>query len=82
LLAFWREEDRTLIVGDGPINLSSNPDNPRWLHMPRQLHHDPEAAVSSRWRMTELEPALVVSTHGYPVRNLDKWIAGVRTVPH
>lgn len=82
LLAFWREEDRTLVVGDGPINLSTDPENPRWLHMPKKLHHDPAAAVASRWKLAELKPRLVVSTHGYPVSNLEAWIEGVRTVPH
>ena len=82
LLAFWRESDRTLVVGDGPINLSADPTNPRWLHMPKKLHHDPSKAVASRWRMTELEPDLIVSTHGYPVRGLDRWVEGVRTVVH
>jgi glyoxylase-like metal-dependent hydrolase (beta-lactamase superfamily II) len=82
LLAFWRETDRTLVVGDGPINVSSDGHNPKWLHLPRKLHHNPEAAIASRWRLTELEPELIVSTHGYPVRSLKKWIEGVRTVSH
>jgi hydroxyacylglutathione hydrolase len=82
LLAFWRKADRTLIVGDGPINLSTDPTNPRWLHMPKKLHHDPKRAVASRWRMAELEPDLIVSTHGYPVRGLDRWLDGVRRVVH
>jgi hydroxyacylglutathione hydrolase len=82
LLAFWRAADRTLVVGDGPINVSSDAHNPKWLHLPRKLHHNPEAAVASRWRLAELEPELIVSTHGYPVRSLEKWIEGVRTVSH
>jgi hydroxyacylglutathione hydrolase len=82
LLAFWRESDRTLVIGDGPINLSSDPADPRWLHMPKKLHYDPESAVASRWRMTELKPELIVSTHGYPVRGVERWIQGVRTVVH
>lgn len=82
LLAFWREADRTLVVGDGPINLSSDPTKPRWLPMPKRLHADPEAAVASRWRMVSLEPELIVSTHGYPVRGLDRWTDGVRTTVH
>lgn len=82
LLAFWREADRTLVVGDGPINLSTDPENPWWLHMPKKLHHNPAEAVASRWRLAELRPELIVSTHGYPVRGLDTWVQGVRTVPH
>lgn len=82
LLAFWREADRTLIVGDGPINLSKDEHNPRWLRLPKELHNDPEAAVIARKKLTELRPDLIVSTHGYPVRSLDKWIDGVQTVAH
>jgi hydroxyacylglutathione hydrolase len=82
LLAFWRAADRTLIVGDGPINLSTDPTRPRWLHLPAKLHHDPTAAVESRKRLEELEPEFIVSTHGYPVRGLDRWAKGVRTVTH
>jgi hydroxyacylglutathione hydrolase len=82
LLAFWRASDRLLIIGDGPINLSRDTANPRWLRLPRKLHNDPEAAVASRSRLTELEPRLVVSTHGYPVSDLAKWKEGIRTVPH
>lgn len=82
LLAFWREADRTLLVGDGPINVSSDSANPRWLPLPKRLHNDPVAAGASLWRMTRLQPELVVSTHGYPVRSLDRWIEGVRAVVH
>lgn len=79
LLAFWREADRTLVVGDGPINLSGDPTRPRWLRLPAGLHHDPAQAVDSRRRLAELGPELVVSTHGHPVRNLDRWVEGAAT---
>ena len=82
LLAFWREADRVLVVGDGPINLSTDPSHPRWLRMPTKLHHDPAQAVASRMRLTELRPALVVSTHGYPVDDIDAWVHGIRTIVH
>ena len=82
LLAFWRPEDRTLIVGDGPINISTDAHRPRWLRLPKKLHNDAEAAVTARKKLTSLEPDLIVSTHGYPVRSLDRWIDGVRTVAH
>lgn len=75
LLALWRRADRTLVVGDGPINVSTDPDRPRWMPLPAMLHHDPAAAVSSRRRVLDLEPALIVSTHGLPVRNLERWRA-------
>lgn len=79
LLAFWRAADRTLVVGDGPINVATDPTRPRWLRLPAGLHHDPATAVASRRRLEQLEPDLVVSTHGHPVRGLDRWAQGVRT---
>lgn len=82
LLALWRETDRTLVVGDGPINVSPDPTSPRWLPLPKRLHHNPTEAVASRWRLSELRPELIVSTHGHPVRGVEHWIAGVRKVSH
>jgi hypothetical protein len=41
VLALWRADDRTLVVGDGPINLSTDPAEPRWLRMPKGLHPRP-----------------------------------------
>jgi hydroxyacylglutathione hydrolase len=80
LLAFWREADRTLVVGDGPINVSSEPGNPRWLPLPDKLHQNPAEAVASQRRLAELRPELIVSTHGYPVDDLDAWVQGIRPV--
>jgi hydroxyacylglutathione hydrolase len=72
-LALWREEDRVLIVGDGPVNVSADPRSPRWLPLPRGLHHDPATADASRRRLGELRPSLVVGLHGRPVAAPDAW---------
>jgi hydroxyacylglutathione hydrolase len=80
LLAFWREADRTLLVGDGPINVSSDPGNPRWLRLPDALHQNPAQAVASQRRLADLRPQLIVSTHGYPVDSLDAWVKGIRPI--
>lgn len=82
LLAFWREVDRVLIVGDGPMNISADPTSPRWMRLPTSWHHQPSTAITSRWRLAELEPDLVISTHGRPVRGLDRWMEGVRAHAH
>jgi glyoxylase-like metal-dependent hydrolase (beta-lactamase superfamily II) len=66
-LVLWREEDRVLVVGDGPVNLSRT--GVRWLHLPRSLHADPHQARVSRRRLAELEPSLVVPVHGHVVRD-------------
>ena len=41
-----------------------------------------EAALAAGIALTELRPALVVSTHGYPVDDIDAWVHGIRTVVH
>ncbi|WP_433028866.1 MBL fold metallo-hydrolase [Actinomycetospora sp. CA-053990] len=33
-LALWRAGDGVLVVGDGPVNVSSDPTSPRWLPLP------------------------------------------------
>lgn len=71
--------DRRLKEG---INLSTDPYKPKWAYVPKKWHCDPDAAVASRRRLTELKPDLIVSTHGYPVRSLERWAEGVRTVAH
>ncbi len=73
-IALWREEDRVLIVGDAPVNLSRDPGAPRWMRMPRSLHHDADQVRHSRRRLAQLEPALVVPVHGYPISNTFAWI--------
>ena len=80
LIAFWRESDKTLIVGDGPINLSKDPDHPRWLRLPGMLDYDPAAAIDSRRRLADLEPTLIISTHGHPIWGVDRWLKGVDAV--
>jgi glyoxylase-like metal-dependent hydrolase (beta-lactamase superfamily II) len=72
-VALWRPDDRVLVVGDGPVNLSTDPTSPRWLHLPRSLHHNFEQVRRSRQRLAGLEPALVVPVHGHPIRNPRAW---------
>lgn len=76
-LALWREADRVLVVGDGPVNASRDPRSPRWMPLPAGLHHDPATAVASRRRLAALRPELVVSLHGHPVAAPDRWAAAV-----
>ena len=73
-IALWRAEDRVLVVGDGPVNLSADPAAPRWVGLPRSLHHDAEEVRASRRRLAELEPALVVPVHGHPVSDTAAWV--------
>lgn len=67
-------------MGDGPINLSKDPDHPRWLRLPDMLDYDPAAAIESRRRLADLEPKLIISTHGHPIWGVDHWLKGVDAV--
>jgi hydroxyacylglutathione hydrolase len=82
-LALWRADDRVLVVGDGPVNVSSDPTAPRWLPLPRGLHDDPPGADASRRRLAALRPALVIAMHGRPVASPDAWAraVGARSSP-
>ncbi len=72
-IALWRAADRVLVVGDSPVNVSRSASAPRWVHLPRSLHSDPDQVRASRRRLAELRPALVVPVHGHPVADADAW---------
>lgn len=76
-IALWRAEDRVLVVGDAPVNRSADPARPRWVHLPRSLHHDADQVRGSRRRLARLEPALVVPVHGHPVADTSAWVRAV-----
>ena len=44
------------------------------------LDYDPAAAIESRRRLAELEPKLIISTHGHPIWGVDRWLQGVDAV--
>lgn len=71
-IALWRAEDGVLVHGHGPVNLGS-PTRPRWLTLPRALNDDHHAAATSRRRLVDLGPRLVVSTHGAAAHVDDGW---------
>lgn len=71
-IALWRADDRVLVVGDGPVNIGSR-SRPRWFVLPRGLNDDLGAAATSRRRLVDLDPALVVSVHGAVGTADDGW---------
>ncbi len=77
-IALWREQDRVLVVGDGPVNRSPDRSAPRWGRLPRSLHHDPVRVRDSRRRLAALRPALVVPVHGHPVTDTGAWVRVMR----
>jgi hydroxyacylglutathione hydrolase len=73
LIALWRESDRVLVVGHGPVNVSRDGASPRFVHMPKGLDEDPAGQRAAETRLGRLRPAVVVSAHGHPVRDADAW---------
>jgi hydroxyacylglutathione hydrolase len=68
-VAYWRESDRVLVIGDVLTNI--NPMTGRvGLHEPlRAFTPDPARNRASARRLAALEPALVVFGHGPPLRD-------------
>jgi glyoxylase-like metal-dependent hydrolase (beta-lactamase superfamily II) len=68
-VAFWRESDRTLVLGDVLNNMNVTTGRrglyePKWFFTP-----DPGRNRESIRRVAALEPALVVFGHGPPLRD-------------
>ncbi|HYM45861.1 MAG TPA: MBL fold metallo-hydrolase [Solirubrobacteraceae bacterium] len=71
-VAFWRESDRTLILGDVLNNMNVMTGIPG-LHEPPELFTpDPARNRESARRLAELRPALACFGHGAPLRDPDK----------
>jgi hydroxyacylglutathione hydrolase len=73
-IAFWRESDRVLILGDVLNNMDVLTGIPG-LHAPKPfLTPDPARNLESARRLAELEPALVLFGHGAPLRDTRKFV--------
>jgi glyoxylase-like metal-dependent hydrolase (beta-lactamase superfamily II) len=73
-LAFWRESDGVLVLGDVLTNMNVLTGLPG-LHEPKPyLTPDPEENRRSAKRLGPLEPKLVVFGHGPPLRDTRKFV--------
>jgi hydroxyacylglutathione hydrolase len=80
-VSFWRESDRTLILGDvlNGMNLITTIPG---LHEPVGIFTpDPERNRQSAKRLGELEPALVCFGHGPPLRDTRKFVDFCASLP-
>jgi hydroxyacylglutathione hydrolase len=68
-VAFWRESDRTVVVGDVLFNMSLLTTAPGLREPPRILTRDPERNRDSARRLAALEPELALFGHGPPLRD-------------
>jgi glyoxylase-like metal-dependent hydrolase (beta-lactamase superfamily II) len=80
-VAFWRESDRVLILGDVLANIDTvtgipGLHEPRWFFTP-----DPTRNRRSARRLRPLEPRLVCFGHGAPLRDTKKFVDHINGLP-
>jgi hydroxyacylglutathione hydrolase len=80
-VAFWRESDRTLILGDVLNNVNVRTGIPGLHEPPSMFTPDPARNRESARRLAELRPALVCFGHGAPLRDPDKLAKFVAALP-
>jgi hydroxyacylglutathione hydrolase len=68
-VAFWRERDRTLVLGDVLFNMSLLTTVPGLREPPTILTRDPRRNRESARRLAALEPELALFGHGPPLRD-------------
>jgi hydroxyacylglutathione hydrolase len=79
-VAYWRESDRTLVLGDVVFGLNPATGTPGLYEPPEPFTPDPARNREAIRRVAELEPALVCFGHGPPTRNTERfkaWAAGL-----
>ncbi|HEY1013574.1 MAG TPA: MBL fold metallo-hydrolase [Herpetosiphonaceae bacterium] len=68
-VAFWRERDRVLILGDVLTNMSLLTGKAGLHEPPRRFTVDPAANRQSARKLAALDPAVVCFGHGPPLRD-------------
>lgn len=79
-IAFWREQDRVLILGDVLNNINVRTGVPGLNEPPEIFTPDPVTNRASARRLAALEPALACFGHGAPLRDpakLVEFVAGL-----
>jgi hydroxyacylglutathione hydrolase len=80
-VAYWRESDRVLILGDVLTNIDQLTGRPG-LHEPKPyLTPDPAENRRSAKKLAGLEPKLVLFGHGAPVRDTPRLVDFVEALP-
>jgi glyoxylase-like metal-dependent hydrolase (beta-lactamase superfamily II) len=80
-VAFWRESDRTLILGDVLNGMNLMTTIPGLHEPPRAFTPDPARNRESARRLTELEPRVTLFGHGPPFRDTQKLVDFVARLP-
>ena len=80
-VAFWRESDGVLVLGDVLTNMDQLTRIPG-LHEPKPyLTPDPAENRRSARKLAALEPKLVLFGHGAPLRDTRKFVDFVDALP-
>jgi hydroxyacylglutathione hydrolase len=80
-LAFWRESDRALILGDVLNGMHLATGIPGLHEPPRLFTPDPARNRESARRLAALEPRITLFGHGPPLRNTGKLVDFVNALP-
>jgi hydroxyacylglutathione hydrolase len=80
-VAFWRESDRVLILGDVFNNMNLMTARPGLHEPPAVFTADPVRNRASARRLAALRPSLVCFGHGAPLRNPDELADFVANMP-
>jgi glyoxylase-like metal-dependent hydrolase (beta-lactamase superfamily II) len=80
-VAYWRESDRALILGDVLNNMHLATGIPGLHEPPKAFTPDPARNRESARRLAALDPALVCFGHGAPLRDTKKLVDFVAGLP-
>ena len=80
-VAYWRESDRSLILGDVLNNMHLLTGVKGLREPPDAFTPDPARNRDSARRLAELEPALVLFGHGAPLRDTRRFVDFVSSLP-
>jgi hydroxyacylglutathione hydrolase len=80
-VAYWREQDRTLICGDVLFNLSLPTLKPGLRQPYDMLTADPQRNRDSARRLAQLRPNLILFGHGPPLTDGDRFVRFVESLP-
>ena len=80
-VAYWRESDRTLILGDVLTNMNLITGLPGLHEPPKVFTVDPARNRESARALVELQPSVVCFGHGPPLRDARKLTDFVRALP-
>ncbi len=80
-VAFWRESDRSLVLGDVLASINPLSGSPGLREPPPMFTPDPAENRRSARTLAALEPALVCFGHGPPLRDTKRFVEFVASLP-